>query len=361
MVDSCIEGASARERSSDSAGCRVRVERSGGERCSEGGCLKPQLDTARRRVPASGELYRARPRVPHRAGRALARLPAMERVMARKMWRTLEPYHGLIYFAPEAAEAYAALGIHGLRRLLRVPCRPPWARCPRRSSSPRSSTSTRSVVHHAIPAAWAAAPPERIVAARLAAAEAALRRTVGDVLDGPEVARAAALARAAAEACPPAGPPAVRGPRRAGVAGRAPARAVARHHAAAGVPRRRSRRLPRRGGARRGRGARAPRRIGRGAAGRAAGQPPVERRRVGRRGGTDLAGRGVVDATARSRRPARRSGRTIEDRTDELALAPWRGHRRGPRATSCARSCVRSAGPWWNMVAYPSAGRPPAP
>ena len=32
---------------------------------------------------------------------------------ARKVWRTLEPYHGMIYFVPEAAEAYARLGITG--------------------------------------------------------------------------------------------------------------------------------------------------------------------------------------------------------------------------------------------------------
>lgn len=40
----------------------------------------------------------------------------MEPVMARKMWRTLEPYHGLVSFAPEATEAteaYAALGVTG--------------------------------------------------------------------------------------------------------------------------------------------------------------------------------------------------------------------------------------------------------
>ena len=39
----------------------------------------------------------------------------MEPVMARKMWRTLEPYHGLIYFAPEATAAYEALGVEGFR------------------------------------------------------------------------------------------------------------------------------------------------------------------------------------------------------------------------------------------------------
>ena len=37
----------------------------------------------------------------------------MEAVTARKTWRTLEPIHGLIYFAPQAADAYAALGVTG--------------------------------------------------------------------------------------------------------------------------------------------------------------------------------------------------------------------------------------------------------
>ncbi len=32
---------------------------------------------------------------------------------ARKTWRTLEPLHGMIYFVPEAAEAYARVGVTG--------------------------------------------------------------------------------------------------------------------------------------------------------------------------------------------------------------------------------------------------------
>src|SRR5829696_1179649 len=39
----------------------------------------------------------------------------MEPIVARKTWRTLEPLHGLIYFAPEADEAYAAVGLRGNR------------------------------------------------------------------------------------------------------------------------------------------------------------------------------------------------------------------------------------------------------
>ena len=34
-------------------------------------------------------------------------------LLARKTWRTLEPLHGMVYFVPEAAEAYGRLGITG--------------------------------------------------------------------------------------------------------------------------------------------------------------------------------------------------------------------------------------------------------
>ena len=37
----------------------------------------------------------------------------MDPIIARKTWRTLEPYHGLVYFAAEPADRYAALGIEG--------------------------------------------------------------------------------------------------------------------------------------------------------------------------------------------------------------------------------------------------------
>ena len=35
----------------------------------------------------------------------------MEPDVARRSWRALEPYHAMIYFAPEAQEEYAALGL----------------------------------------------------------------------------------------------------------------------------------------------------------------------------------------------------------------------------------------------------------
>ena len=39
----------------------------------------------------------------------------MEPVTSRKMLRTLEPYHGMIYFVPEAEAAYERIGLRGRR------------------------------------------------------------------------------------------------------------------------------------------------------------------------------------------------------------------------------------------------------
>ena len=35
----------------------------------------------------------------------------MERIDARRMWRALEVIHGMVYFAPEANEEFAAVGL----------------------------------------------------------------------------------------------------------------------------------------------------------------------------------------------------------------------------------------------------------
>ncbi|HEY4789930.1 MAG TPA: hypothetical protein VIJ05_01160, partial [Actinomycetes bacterium] len=63
------------------------------------------------------------------------------------------------------------------------------------------------MVRRAIPDAWGFAPPERVLAARLEGADAALRRLLGPWADGPEAAEAAALVRQATEGLDPAGRP----------------------------------------------------------------------------------------------------------------------------------------------------------
>ncbi len=130
----------------------------------------------------------------------------MEPVMARKMWRTLEPYHGLVYFAAEATDAYAAVGVHGFDGYFASRSAPMGA-VPAEVVIATFFNFHPSVVHHALPAAWSATTPAAMLDARLDGADGALRRTCGDLLDQPEVARAAELARIAAEACTAAGRP----------------------------------------------------------------------------------------------------------------------------------------------------------
>jgi hypothetical protein len=118
---------------------------------------------------------------------------------ARKTWRTGEPLHGMIYFVPEAAEAYARLGVTGRAGYFASRAAPMGA------VSAEVVVSTffnfnPELVHAAIPRAWEATSPEALVAARFSAADAALRRVLGEaVLESDEMRRAASLARTAAE------------------------------------------------------------------------------------------------------------------------------------------------------------------
>ena len=138
----------------------------------------------------------------------------MEPVMARKMWRTLEPYHGMIYFAPEATAAYEALGVMGFDGYFASRAAPMGA-VPAEVVVATFFNFNPAIVHHAIPAAW-----QRDHAGE--AAGGAARRGVGRRCgERPatssmtrRVPRAAELARTAAAACTAAGSPALRRPRR---------------------------------------------------------------------------------------------------------------------------------------------------
>ena len=117
---------------------------------------------------------------------------------ARKTWRTVEPLHGMIYFAPESAASYAALGL------------PSEAGYFASRSAAMGAVGSETVVatfynfnpalvRRAIPQAWEVAAPATVLAARLESADAALVRMLGDGVASPEMVRAAELARRAAE------------------------------------------------------------------------------------------------------------------------------------------------------------------
>lgn len=131
----------------------------------------------------------------------------MDALVARKTWRTLEPYHGLVYFAAEPAEQYAALGIDGQDGYFAS------RSAPMGRVSPEVVVATffnfnPALVRRALPAAWEVTSPAALIEARLAGMDAVLGRVLGpDVLRSAEVTKAAAMARTAAEACAPAGRP----------------------------------------------------------------------------------------------------------------------------------------------------------
>lgn len=124
-------------------------------------------------------------------------LPDLE--LVRKVHRTLEPYHGIIYFTAEAAPAYAQLGVKG----------------------PAGYFASRSAALGAVPAetvvatffnfapalildvmegVWSTTTPADLIAARLDVVDRTLIQLLGsDALTSPEMQRAADLARVPAE------------------------------------------------------------------------------------------------------------------------------------------------------------------
>jgi hypothetical protein len=120
-------------------------------------------------------------------------------LLARKTWRTLEPLHGIIYFVPEAADAYVRLGIAGQAGYFASRAAPMGAVTADVVVSTFFNFNPE-LVHAAIPAAWEVATPVALVRARFTAVDAAYRRLLGeDVLVSEEMERAAELARLAAE------------------------------------------------------------------------------------------------------------------------------------------------------------------
>jgi hypothetical protein len=137
----------------------------------------------------------------------LTKKSQQELQQARDAWTTLEPYHAMIYFVPEARAAFTALGLKGY-----------WMGYFASRSAPLGAASARLVtatfynfhprmVARSIPDAWSIATPESVLTARYESADAALRRLLGAHINTPELAEAAALAREATEGCDIAGRP----------------------------------------------------------------------------------------------------------------------------------------------------------
>ncbi len=125
---------------------------------------------------------------------------------ARRLWRALEPYHAIVYFAPESQAACTELGTRGYWMSYFALRAAPLGAAPPELVAALFYGFAPRLVARAVPDTWAVAPPERYLAVRLAAVDAALRRVLGTAVPASEaVAEAAALAREAARAAPTAG------------------------------------------------------------------------------------------------------------------------------------------------------------
>ncbi|MBV8161235.1 MAG: hypothetical protein JO265_09960 [Acidimicrobiia bacterium] len=123
------------------------------------------------------------------------------------MWRVLEPYHAVTYFADESRQGFRDIGLRGF-----------WMgyfagrSAPMGPVGPGVVTATfygfrHSMVARALPDAWTFASVTDVLAARMRGVDLALRRLLGEAIHHPALAQAAGLARAAAEAGDGAGRP----------------------------------------------------------------------------------------------------------------------------------------------------------
>src|SRR5262249_30531367 len=118
---------------------------------------------------------------------------------ARLTFSTAEPIHGMIYFTPHRAAAYAGAGIthQGM------------AYFASRSAALGAASAeaviatffnfSPAIIRRAIPAAWDVASPAQVLAARMEAVDRSLRQAWPDETSSPQVREAADLARQAAE------------------------------------------------------------------------------------------------------------------------------------------------------------------
>jgi hypothetical protein len=127
--------------------------------------------------------------------------------LARRMWHQLEPVHAVFWYAPEVFAEAAGLGYDVETRW---PSYFAWRLAPlgaagqRLAASACYSFSPDMVAGH-VPAAWAVAAPQRVLAARERAVDRVYRALFGDLIGSPALAEAADLAREAALAAGTAG------------------------------------------------------------------------------------------------------------------------------------------------------------
>jgi hypothetical protein len=121
---------------------------------------------------------------------------------AGQLSRSLDPLHSASYFVPEAAEKFGALGLQGRMAYFAARSAPMGAVGAKVVAATFFNFSPDLIAAY-IPAAWKFAAPDTVTRVRYEVVEQALPRLLGDELtDSPEMLHAALLLRRTAEAIP---------------------------------------------------------------------------------------------------------------------------------------------------------------
>ncbi|WP_405455754.1 hypothetical protein OG786_02910 [Streptomyces sp. NBC_00101] len=120
----------------------------------------------------------------------------------RRCHNALNPLHSTLYFSPDLLTELGALGIDDARAAYLAARGAALGAVGAGAVTSTFYNFSHELVARHLPAIWALASPEEVLAARLRAADATLRRLLGEeVVGSPEMAEAAGLALRAAEAC----------------------------------------------------------------------------------------------------------------------------------------------------------------
>ncbi|MFI6105366.1 hypothetical protein [Streptomyces sp. NPDC051310] len=120
----------------------------------------------------------------------------------RRCHNALNPLHSTVYFSPDFAEELAGLGIEDSRAAYFAGRAAAMGAVGPGTVAATFYNFSHELIAQHLPAVWDVAPPAAVLAARLRAADATLRRLLGDdVIASEAMAEAAGLALRAAEGC----------------------------------------------------------------------------------------------------------------------------------------------------------------
>ena len=128
--------------------------------------------------------------------------------LARALWRVMEPYHAVVYFAADVKSAFDDLGLHGFWRGYFASRAAPMGPVPAEVVIATFYNFHPDMVRWAMAETWSRTDPAAVTAARVRLADRTLRAGLGeDAIASPDVVETARLARRAAEAASPLGRP----------------------------------------------------------------------------------------------------------------------------------------------------------